>query len=82
MDSPLRDLFDVTDLVDMHVNGQIPHYRHAASSAAKYFADCAEGGGPIPTAVHSICLRPDGKIWLVRFGPKGGAKKLWEFGTL
>jgi hypothetical protein len=32
-------------------------------------------------SVNLICLRSDDERWLISVGPRGGWKKIWNFGT-
>jgi hypothetical protein len=32
-------------------------------------------------SVNLICLRADDERWLISVGPRGGWKKIWNFGT-
>lgn len=32
------------------------------------------------TRVNIVCLRADDERWLISVGPKGGWKKIWNFG--
>jgi hypothetical protein len=68
--SPLRELFDVSDLLDPKT---LPTFPQARLAARNMFGD------PSARAVHSICWRADGSLRLVRFGPRGGHKNLWTF---
>jgi len=70
--SRLRELFDVADLVDWK---QLPLFRQTLNGAVAYLQ--AEPGA---RAVHSLCIRADCHIWLIKVGPKGGWERLWDFG--
>lgn len=71
-DSPLRQMFSVEDLA-LRL-GSVPLFRDAMRSAAAMFEDRAV------SSVNLVCRRMDGEIWLVQVGPKGGWKRLWNFG--
>lgn len=32
-------------------------------------------------AINVVCLRADDERWLISVGPRGGWRKLWNFGT-
>ena len=68
--SPIRDLFDIRDLADQCWI-TLPAAKFAAS---KMFAD-----GSV-SSVHCLVLRACGDVELIRFGPKGGRKTVWNFG--
>jgi len=48
-------------------------------TVADYLSALAERGAK---AVNTICLCADGTLQLVSVGPKGGIKRLWNFGAL
>lgn len=70
-DSPLCELFSVADLIDWQ---KLPTYQHAKIAAIKQFGDTAV------KSVNCVAMRANGDIWLFRVGPRGGVKKLWNFG--
>lgn len=75
--SPLRELFDVADLVALGTKKASPaSFAIAKLGAQRAFSDSAV------RSVNSICIRASGELWLVQFGPRGGHKKLWNFGKL
>ncbi|NOY60280.1 MAG: hypothetical protein GXO75_15325 [Calditrichaeota bacterium] len=69
--SPLRKLFSIDDLLA----DRFPTFREAKLSAQKMFKS-----DPAIKAVNIILQRANGEIWLVKFGPKSGWKKIWNFG--
>lgn len=71
--SPLREMFEVQQLLRPR---ELPTFRQCAHAARSTFA----ASGPEVRAVNSVCLRADGAIELVKFGPKGGHKTMWKFG--
>ena len=78
--SPLRSMFDVAHLAEIaHPanRSKLRTFREAVTSAREYLA--AERGAK---AVNTICLCADGTLQLVSVGPKGGIKRLWNFGTI
>lgn len=78
--SPVRELFDVAHLVeiaDPANRAKLATFRECISNARKMYA-----GNKAIKAVHSFCLRANGELWLIRVGPRGGWKKVWNFGTL
>jgi hypothetical protein len=68
--SSLRDLFNVADLVEWRA---LPNFRQALASAGDMIASGAD-------SAQVVCRRADGQVWLVKVGPKGGWKRLWNFG--
>jgi len=79
-DSPLRELFDVAELAAMAAPGNrqnMPTFRDVRLKAPSFFAS-----EPAARSFHAIVVRADGQLWLVRFGRKGGWKRLWNFGQL
>lgn len=78
--SPIRELFDVRHLADLAApanRSKLLGFRETILSARRTM----ESDKAI-RSVHSICLRADGELWLIRVGPKGGWKKVWNFGKL
>jgi hypothetical protein len=78
--SALRNLFDVAHLAEIAApanRAKLRTFREAVTSARQYLA--AERGAK---AVNTICLCADGTLQLVSVGPKGGIKRLWNFGAL
>ena len=76
-ESPVRSLFDVAHIAQVcapSVRHQLPTLREARSSAAAILS----GGGV--KAVTSVVLRANGDIHLMQFGPRGGMRKVWNFG--
>jgi len=71
--SELRDLFDVSDLVSWRT---LPTFPQALRGARATVA-----GDPAIAAVNSICLRANGDVWLIKVGPRGGWRRLWNFGN-
>lgn len=72
-DSPLRALFDVSDLRDVMA---LPTFRDAKNSAASYLASESAA-----RSVNALCLRANGEIWLVTFGSRGGWSRRFNFGN-
>ena len=78
--SSLRGLFDVSHLVEMAApqnRAKLPTFRQAVTAARQYMAAEAHA-----KSVNVICFCADGTLQLVGVGPKGGIKRLWNFGTL
>lgn len=78
--SPLRSLFDVAELAVNAAPGNrqnMPTFRDARLKAPAFFAD-----EPAAQSLHAVVARADGQLWLVRFGRKGGWRRLWNFGQL
>lgn len=74
--SPLRELFAVEHLVAMGPlrEGRIPLFMEAKRSAKRYMA-----GNKAISGIVSICAWANDDVLLVRFGPRGGHKILWNF---
>lgn len=74
-DSPIRDLFDITDLVAIG-SGEVtpPTFPQARQAARQTFIS-----DEAIRDVHSICLKADGSLTLERFGPQGAHKTVWTF---
>lgn len=78
-DSKARELFDVAHLAEItspENRSNLPTYRESIRRALCAFVE------PGVKAVHTICLRADGELWLIRVGPKGGVRREWNFGKL
>lgn len=76
MSSPLRELFEVADVVPFGMPGgmlKAPLFGVCRAQAQTMMADRAIA------AVNCICLRANGALELVQFGPRGGVKRLWRF---
>lgn len=67
-----RELFTPADLVDPR---KLPTFREALRNAVTFMK--AEKG---VRAVHTLTMRANGEIWLMRVGPRGGWTCLWNFG--
>jgi hypothetical protein len=77
--SPLRSLFSVEDLAAMGpvIAGRVPLLGDAKRSAKRLMA-----ANPAVRSVVSIAARFNDDVVLVRFGPRGGQKILWNFSRL
>ena len=53
--------------------GKLPDFREAVCKARKNFPAGAK-------AVMMVCLRGDDERWLISVGPRGGWRKIWNFG--
>jgi hypothetical protein len=71
--SPLRQMFDVQSLVDWRT---LPTFRQGLEGCTRFLQS-----EPAAKSAQSVVMRADGEIWLIRVGPKGGWKKLWNFGN-
>ena len=71
--SPLREMFAVESLLNPR---ELPTFRACVHGARNTFAAAA---GSVRN-VQCLCLRADGSIELVQFGPRGGHRTLWRFG--
>jgi hypothetical protein len=73
-------LFDVADLAALAAPANrraLPTFRAAVMAAREYIAveqNC--------NAVNSLCVCADGTLQLVRVGPCGGVRRLWNFGAV
>lgn len=76
-DDSRRDFIDIAYLAEMGATKRFPTFREALSSARRTVA----ADFTIREA-HSICMRADGEVWLIRVGIKGGWRKVWNFGKL
>lgn len=78
--SPLRALIDVAALAEMAApenRSKLRTLRDAINSARAFLS--AE---PTAREVNAVCVTADGHLRLIRIGPKGGIKRLWDFGAL
>ncbi len=79
--SPLRQLFDIGRLAVIAAPENratmLPRYAQAVFSAKQWLT--AEKAA---RSLHLIAIRPDGELWLVRVGKRGGVKRLWNFGVI
>lgn len=73
--SPIRDLFVIDDLVDWRA---IPTFGTTLIKARRYVREQKQNG---LREVFCIAMKADGSIVLFRVGPRGGWKKLWNFGV-
>ena len=78
--SPLRELFDVADLAalaDIQVRVKLPTLPQAKMSARNTFANDSA-----LRQVNMLVIRANGELHLTALGPRGGVKRLWNFGKL
>ena len=78
--SPLRELFDVADLAalaDVKNRLKLPNLQQAKFTARNIFSS-----DNAIRQVNMLVIRANGELHLMKFGPKGGTKKLWNFGVL
>ena len=78
--SPLRGLFDVAHLAEIASpanRAKLPTFRDAVASARQHMANDRAA-----KAINVICICADDTLQLVRVGPKGGIKRLWNFGEI
>ena len=64
----------VVDLLHPAKVGELPEFGRAIRSIPRNFPKGAK-------SVLSLCLRMDDERWLIQVGPRGGWKKVWNFGT-
>ena len=77
--STLRTFFDVAHLAEIASpanRAKLCTFRQAITSARAFLA--AERS---TKEVNTICICADGSLQLIRVGPKGGVRRLWNFGT-
>jgi len=70
--SPLRELFNVEDLIAWR---SFPMKRNLIFSLRRTVAQKGIN------SAQGICLDCDGRVLLLKCGPKGGIKTLWDFGN-
>ena len=68
------DMSRVAELLNPANVAMLPHFQEALRSARKNFPAGAK-------SVVTICLRADDERWLIAVGPRGGWRRLWNFGT-
>ena len=76
--SPLRSMFDVAHLAEManpSNRAKLATFRQAVQSARAMISDGVK-------SVNCICVTADGCLRLIQIGPRGGVKRLWNFGAL
>lgn len=70
-DSPLREMFEVSALVEPM---KLPNFRDALQS-------CREAVKQRNVrSAQALAIRADGNVWLIQVGKRGAWKKLWCFG--
>ena len=75
-DSPIRERFDVAHVVETlrpENRSKLPAFGQIKSRISR------EGLGEGVHSINVICMKADGSICLVEFGPRGGAKQIWRF---
>jgi hypothetical protein len=73
--SSLRELFDIETLINWK---ELPTFNPTLNSARKHAREQRRNG---VKEVFCIAMRANSHIWLFRVGPRGGWKKLWDFGS-
>jgi len=71
--SEIRAMFDFSDLVNW---GRLPKFRDALQASIDFL-----GRVPGERSVNALCLRADGRVWLIRVGRRNGWRKVWDFGN-
>ena len=69
--SPLRETFEIESLVNWQ---SLPTFREALAGCRNFISREKKA-----KSVNALCLRMDGSVWLIKVGPKGGWKRLWNF---
>ena len=78
-DSPLRQLFNMEELVDMLA---YPNWKSVQSVRdALYKARALMQSDSAIREIHSVATESDGTIVLLRAGCHGGVRRLWRFGN-
>lgn len=72
---PTDDRSELVDLESLARWRELPTFRQAVRDAVRYMKAV-----PAAKSVCVQCLRADGRVWLVRVGPRGGWRRLWDFG--
>ncbi len=77
---PARAIIDesineIVEICDPKNRSRWVMFNDARYSAARTFKS-----DPAIKSVQSVCLWANDELWLVRFGPRGGYKKIWNFG--
>jgi plasmid stabilization system protein ParE len=79
-DHPARDamgdLAHIAEVLDRRNVERLPDFAEAIRSARRTIA-----ATPAARAVNIICLRADDERWLISVGPRGGWRRVWNFGT-
>lgn len=70
----MGDLATVAEILNPANLGRLREFSRALSETRAHFPKGAK-------SVNVICLRADDERWLIAVGPRGGWKKLWNFGT-
>ena len=68
------DMAALVEILDPRNVRKLPDFREALCAARKSFPAGAK-------SVNIVCLRADDERWLISVGPRGGWKRLWNFGT-
>lgn len=69
------DASRIAVVLDPRNIGRLPETREAVKNGA---ATCQRTGCRF---VYAVVLRGDDERWLIRVGPRGGWRKMWNFGT-
>ena len=76
VNSPLRDLFSMSDLVAMLAPAKASNLTTFAS-ALRAAPDTIKRLGA--ASINQVVVKANGSICLYHFGPRGGRKLLWQF---
>ena len=74
--SPIRDMFDMSDLVAMLAPANFQSLTTFAS-ALRAAPDTIKRLGA--ASINQVVVKANGSICLYHFGPRGGRKLLWQF---
>ncbi|MDE2103787.1 MAG: hypothetical protein KGL39_41500 [Patescibacteria group bacterium] len=70
----MGDVAYVAEVLDPRNIAKLRDYRQAVRETVANFPKGAK-------SVAVICLRADDERWLIQIRPRGGVRKLWNFGT-
>lgn len=72
----IGDIAHAVDILSPANSHLLPSTIAAVKAAQRTLAGCPAG-----TRVNVIVLRGDDERWLISVGPRGGWRKIWNFGT-
>lgn len=71
----MGDIAHVAEVLNPKNVGKLKCFREAIADARR-----AVLANPGVKSVNVICIRGDDERWLISVGPRGGWKKIWNFG--
>lgn len=69
--SEISAMFDMDAITNF---SNLPFFNQALNNGQK------AANQPMVKSVNCLCVRSNGEVWLIEVGPKGGWKRLWNFG--